>query len=303
MDGNLTMSLLKRGDSLAVSLGQLFIMPNSGQPVPRDWLTTNRTKIMTEIAHQSNQSIFSYSYYKTGIYNSGRSPGLMMKFGDLLTGEEAYAVFNATLKYQRATKSKKAGDSLPDRHFHIRDRSAFYNFWMKTGLDIPRRFSEWHKSMSKLQHVYFVAEKRSGDKLANNSIQPLSLSSAVILQLFGDNSATSQRQASDNKTTRNSDKEWRQGMVTSNGDKDIAADQDSNDLTRDSKCVSNQVRVFESAGEISAYATNRVLSNQVMTCNVVPLPPNKKAPEEQSINEWMDDYDSASQSGKTKKLS
>jgi hypothetical protein len=294
MDGNLTMSLLKRGDSLAVSLGQLFIMPNSGQPVPRDWLTTNRTKIMTEIAHQSNQSIFSYSYYKTGIYNNGRSPGLMMKFGDLLTGEEAYAVFNATLKYQRATKSKKAGDSLPDRHFHIRDRAAFYNFWMKTGLDIPRRFSEWHKSMSKLQHVYFVAEKRSDDKLANNSIQPLSLSSAVILQLFGDNSATSERQASDNKATRNSDKEWRQGMVTSNGDKDIAADQVSNGLTRDSKCVSNQVRVFESAGEISACATNRVLSNQVIACNVVPLPPNKKAPEEQSIDEWMDDYDSAS---------
>jgi hypothetical protein len=211
MDGNLTMSLLKRGDSLAVSLGQLFIMPNSGQPVPRDWLATNRTKIMSEIAHQSNQSIFSYSYYQTGIYNSGRSPGVMMKFGDLLTGKEAYAVFNATLKYQRATKSKKAGDSLPDRHFHIRERAAFYSFWMKTGLDIPRRFSEWHKSMSKLQHVYFVAEKRAGNKLANNSIQPLSLSNAVIQQLFGDITATSERQASDNTATSNGDKEWRQG--------------------------------------------------------------------------------------------
>jgi hypothetical protein len=294
MDGNLTMSLLKRGDSLAVSLGQLFIMPNSGQPVPRDWLATNRTKIMSEIAHQSNQSIFSYSYYQTGIYNSGRSPGVMMKFGDLLTGKEAYAVFNATLKYQRATKSKKAGDSLPDRHFHIRERAAFYSFWMKTGLDIPRRFSEWHKSMSKLQHVYFVAEKRAGNKLANNSIQPLSLSNAVIQQLFGDITATSERQASDNTATSNGDKEWRQGLVTSNGDKDIAADQISNGLTPDPKCVSNEVRVFESAWDLSACASNRVLSNQVMTCNVVPLTPNKKAPEEQSIDEWMDDYDSSS---------
>jgi hypothetical protein len=293
MDGNLTMSLFKRGDSLAVSLGQLFIMPNSGQPVPLDWLATNRTKIMSEIAHQSNQSIFSYSYYQTGIYNSGRSPGVMMKFSDLLTGEEAYAVFNATLKYQRKTKSKKAGDSLPDRHFHIRERAAFYSFWMKTGLDIPRRFSEWHKSMSKLQHVYFVAEKRSGDKLANNSIQPLSLSNAVIQQLFSDNTATSERQASDNTATRNGDKEWRQGLVTSNGDKDIAADQISNGLTPDPKCVSNEVRVFESARDLSACASNRVLSNQVMTCNVVPLTSNSKVPEEQSIEEWFQDYDSA----------
>jgi hypothetical protein len=208
MANNLTNALLKKGDNLALYKGQLIITPLSGQPVPRDWLTANKTKILSEIAQQLNQSIFSYSYYQTGIYNSGRSPGVMMKFSDLLTGEEAYAVFNATLKYQRATKSKKAGDSLPDRHFHIRDRAAFYNFWMKTGLDIPRRFSEWHKSMSKLQHVYFVAEKRSGDKLANNPIQPLSLSSAVIQQLFGDNTATSERQASDNTATRNGDKDW-----------------------------------------------------------------------------------------------
>jgi hypothetical protein len=294
MANNLTNALLKKGDNLALCNGQLIITPLSGQPVPRAWLATNRTKIMCEIAHQSNQSIFTYSYYQTGIYNSGLSPGVMMKFGDLLTGEEAYAVFNATLKYQRATKSKKAGDSLPDRHFHIRDRAAFYNFWMKTDLDIPRRFSEWHKSMSKLKHVYFVAEKKSGDKLANNSIQPLSLSSAVIQQLFGDNTATSERQASDNMATGNGDKEWRQGMVTSNGDKDIAVGKATNGLKPYPKCVSNEVRVFESAGEISACTSNRVLSNQVMTCNVIPLTPNKKAPEEQSNDEWLQDYDSAS---------
>ncbi len=82
--------------------------------------------------------------------------------------------------------------------------------------------------------------------------------------------------------------------MTSNGDKDIAADQISNGLTPDPKCVSNEVRVVESAWDLSACASNRVLSNQVMTCNVVPLTPNKKAPEEQSIDEWMDDYDSSS---------
>jgi hypothetical protein len=58
--------------------------------------------------------------------------------------------------------------------------------------------------------------------------------------------------------------------------------------------VSNEVRVFESAWDLSACASNRVLSNQVMTCNVVPLTSNSKVPEEQSIDEWFQDYDSAS---------
>jgi len=159
MAHNLTNGLLQRGDSLAVSLGQLIITPNSGEPVPREWLATNRGKIMSEIAQQSGLSIFSYAYYQTGIYNNARSPGVMIRFIDMLTGEDAYAVFNVQLKRQRTTKNKNAGDPLPDRHFSIGDRSALYMLWIKTALNIPRRFSEWHKSMSKLKHVYFVAEK------------------------------------------------------------------------------------------------------------------------------------------------
>jgi len=294
MAKNLTLGLLQRGDSIALCQGQLIITPKSGEPVPKDWLATNQTKILSEIAHQSNQSIFSYSYYQTGIYNSGRSPGVMMKFIDLLTGEDLYAIFNAQLKRQRTTKNKKAGDPLPEGQFHIGDRSALYMLWIKTELDVPRRFSEWHKSMSKLRHVYFTADRSLGDKLANKSIQPLSLSSDEINQLFGGNTGTSQRQGSDNLVTRNGGKDWRQGMVASNGDKHITTEHASKGLTPDPKCVSNEVRVFESAWDLSACASNRVLSNQVMTCNVVPLTPNKKAPEDQSIDEWMDDYDSAS---------
>ncbi|KXI28972.1 hypothetical protein [Paraglaciecola hydrolytica] len=294
MDGNLTLSLLKRGDSLAVFQGELVITPKSGEPVPRDWLAANRNKIMSELAQQSNQSIFSYAYYQTGIYNNGRSPGVMIRFIDLLTGEDVYALFNAQLKRQRTTGNKKAGDPLPDGQFHMGDRSAFYMLWIKTALAIPRRFSEWHKSMSKLQHVYFIGERSSGDKLANKSIQPLSLAYKDIEQLLGGNLGTSQRQGSDNLVTRNGGKVWRQGLVASNGDKHVAVDHVDKGLDPDSKCVSKQVRVFESAGNLSACAANRVLSNQVMTCNVVSLPPIKKLPEEQSIDEWLQDYDSAS---------
>jgi hypothetical protein len=86
----------------------------------------------------------------------------------------------------------------------------------------------------------------------------------------------------------------RQGMVTRIGDKDIATGHTTKSLTPNPKCVSNEVRVFESAGDVSTCASNRVLSNQVMTCNVVPLTSNSKVPEEQSIDEWFQDYDSAS---------
>jgi hypothetical protein len=294
MAGSLTSGLLKRGDSLAVSQGQLSITPISGEPVPFDWLATHRCKIMSEIAMQSGQSIYSYAYYQTGIYNNGRSPGVMIRFVDLLTGEDAYAVFNADLKRQRTTKRKRAGEPLPEGQFRIGERSALYLLWIKTALNMPRRFAEWHKSMSKLQQVYFVAQSSSGGKLANKSIHPLTLSSNQIMQLFGDNVVTSQRQGSDNLVTRNGDKLRGQGLVTSSGDKHIARTQASNDLEPDPKCVSKQVRESESAGNISACATNRVLSNQVMTCEVVPITPSKKSPQEQSNEEWLQDYDSAS---------
>jgi len=294
MDGNLTMSLLKRGDSLAVSLGQLIITPKSGEPVPRDWLANNQTKIISEIAEQSNQSIFCYAYYQTGIYYNGVAPGIKVHFVDLLTDEYTYAAFNADLNRKRTTGNKKAGEPLPEGKFHIGTRSSFYMFWIKTSLDIPRRKSEWHKSMSKLKDVYFVAERVKKGKLANKTIAPLSLSEKSIIQLFGDKAAISERQASDKTAIRCGDKEQQQELVTNIGDKDIREGLASIALSADSRCGVKQVREFESAGDLSAGASNQVQSNQVMTCNVVPLTPNKKVPEEQSIDEWFQDYDSAS---------
>ena len=120
------------------------------------------------------------------------------------------------------------------------------------------------------------------------------MSYSQIRQLFGDSVVTSQRQTSDNLVIRNGDKKWRQELVTSSGDKHITPEQASNSLEPYPMCVSKQVRGFESAGGISACASNRVLSNQVMTCNVLPLTLSNKLPEEQSVDEWLQHYDSAS---------
>lgn len=291
---NLTLGLLQRGDNIAIYQGQLIITPKSGEPVPRDWFATNQTKIISEIAQQSKQSIYSYAYYKTGVYNQNRSAGVTLRFIDLLTGEDVFAIFNVKLKRQRTTKNKKAGEPLPEGQFYIGDRSALYMFWIKTELDIPRRFSEWHKSMSKLRNVYFIGDRSSTNKLANKTIQPLSISNNEIYKLFSGNTGTSQRQGSDNLVTRNGGKDWGQEMVASNGDKHVAIDHATKGLASDSNCVSNEVRVLESAGGKSACVSNCALSNQVMTCNVIPIPHSKKLPEEQSVDEWLSDYDSAS---------
>ncbi|MEP1384360.1 MAG: hypothetical protein ABJK64_11300 [Paraglaciecola sp.] len=294
MAKNLTLGLLQRGDNLALCQGQLIITPKSGEPVPKDWLATNKTKIISEIAQQSQQSIYSYGYYQTGIYYDGRAPGIKVNFIDLLTGEYTYAAFNAELKRKRTTGNKKAGEPLPDGKFHVGTRSSFYMFWIKTSLDIPKRLSEWNKSMSKLKDVYFIAESFKKGKLANKTLTPLSLSEADVYQLFGDNLAISERQASDKTAIRTGDKKQRQEVAISTGDKDIYVDHTSNGLVPDSKCGVKQVRGGEGAGNLSAGAANQEQSNQGITYNVVPLTPIKKAPEEQSVDEWLQDYDSAS---------
>lgn len=294
MAKSLTLSLLQRGDNLALCKGQLIITPKSGEPIPRDWLATNQTKIISEIALQLQQSIYSYGYYQTGIYYEGRAPGIKVNFIDLLTGEHAYAAFNAELKRKRTTGSKKAGEPLPDGKFHVGTRSSFYMFWIKTSLDIPKRLSEWNKSMSKLKNVYFVAESVKKGKLANKTLTPLSLSEADVYQLFGDNLAISERQASDKTAIRIGDKKQRQEVAISIGDKDIHENLTSIGLPHDSKCGVKQVREFESAGVLSAEASNHELSNQGMTYNVSSITPSKKPPQEQTNDEWWEDYNSAS---------
>lgn len=291
---NLTHSLLTKGHFLAVHNGQLRIDPKSGKSIQHDWFAHNSCRVMSELAQQLKSPIFSYSYYKTGNYNNGRSPGVMIRFVDLLTGDEAFALFNADLKRKRTSNGRNAGEPLPDGKFCIGRRSALCLLWLKTGLPLPKRFSEWHKSMSKLQRIYFRAERGASGKLSNQSITPLSLSNAEIIHLFGDNLATSQRQASDKTATRNGDKEQRQGMVTRNGDKHVSTGHAIKGLGYNSKCVSKQVRVSESAGELSACVSNCVQRNNVMTCEVVPLPPSNKIPEEQSNEEWLASYDSVS---------
>lgn len=290
----LTQKLLLKGDEIVIYKGQLIITPGSGKPVPKEWLKKNSRKIMSEISQQIGYSIFTYSYYKTGRYNQGRSPGVMVRFADTLSGEDAFAIFNAELNRQRTTLKGRAGESRPSGHFSIGNRSALYKLWLKTDLDIPRRFSEWHKSMSKLDQIYFEADKSTSGKLSNKSITPLSVNCRTIKQLFSDNIETSQGQVSDNLMTRNSGNVWRQKIVTSNGDKKNAARYTDKSMESESNCVSEKVRALESAGEISTSASNSVLSNQVMACEVVPLPTNKKVPQEQSVDEWLDDYNSGS---------
>jgi hypothetical protein len=285
--------LLQKGDSVAARNGQLLIEPKSRKPVPKSWLNLHSDKMIVELAQHLNQSIYAYSYYQTGNFNQGRLPGVILKFIDLLTGEDVYAIFNADLKRKRTNKLGRKGEPLPTGQFHVGERSALYKLWLKTGFKRPRRLSELNKSLSKLKCIYFIADRTKDTKLINNSIQPLTLSSSSISHIFGGRQGANKWQENGKLVASNKGNTLGQGLAASDSDKDLAAECTTANLTYSSKCMLNEVRVLKNAGEITAYVANHALSNQVMTRNVTPFALDKKLPKEQTNAEWLEDYDSA----------
>jgi hypothetical protein len=288
-------NLINKGHSVAIQNGRLEIISSNGAIVPQDWFNNNSHKIALEVAQLVNQSIYVYSLYQTGTYYKGIAPGVMISLNDLLTGENVYAIFNAELKRKRNTKSGNAGAALPKGKFTVGRQSALYKLWLKTDLELPRRPSELYKSMGKLKSIYLTAQISNKSKLSNRSIEMFSCDSQTIHRLIGGNLVASQWQLGGKVVASNGGTELGQTQVASNGVNDIAASQADRALQANSKYESDKLRVIKSKGNGSTCDLNYDQSYKVMTNNVSIISSNKKKiPQEQTHEEWLKDFDSAS---------
>jgi hypothetical protein len=287
-------SLISKGHSVSIQNGRLEIIPSNGAIVPPDWLNNYSHRIASEVAQLVSQSLYVYSHYKTGTFKKGIAPGVMVSLNDLLTGENVYAIFNAELKRKRNTKSGNAGAALPKGKFTVGRQSALYKLWLKTDLELPRRPSELYKSIGKLKSIYVTAQRTNESKLSNSSIEMFSCDSQTIQRLIGGNLVASQWQFGGNLVASNGGMELGQAQVANNGVNDIAVSQVNSALQANSKCESDKPRVIESKGNQSTCHSNYDQSYKVMTSNVSSISSNKKIPQEQTNEEWLEDFDPAS---------
>lgn len=171
--------LIARGDYVALEKGHLVIKPVSGKPIPSDWLANHRLEMLQQVAEITGQPIFQYLDYSTGRYSHRLSPGVLLNYVNLQSGQTSPIFFNAELTRERTTKAGKKGADLPKGQFRVNHGYAFVKYWEKLGLELPRRLSEFHYAMGKLKVILITAcidEKGRIDKssiMANISYEQL----------------------------------------------------------------------------------------------------------------------------------
>ncbi len=193
--------LLSRGNEVCIEHGRLVIRPASGKPIPQDWFQDNAPGLIREILNDVGIESHEYRDYTTGLYGKGKLPGVNLQFRSVVANSSAYTIFNADLTRTRTTKTGKAGSPLPDGHFRVGELSLFYNFWMETGLAVPKSLTSFHDYMGKLRGILFSAEMTENrpNRLKSGSIRPLSVSAEQVRSaFFPDKLQTKAGQAPDN---------------------------------------------------------------------------------------------------------
>lgn len=263
----LVTKLLSRGDTVSIEQGRPIIQPASGKPVPVEWLIESTPDICRAILKASGLDAFEYVGYHTGQYGKHKAPGVTLQLVSVITGEAAYAIFNVELTRQRTTAKGLAGAALPKGQFRVGERSHFYKFWLSTGLEVPDRMQRFYKRMGKLSGILFVGTL-TNDRFDAQTIQPLDIAAErVRIAFLGHKQGTTRAQAGHKEDT-------------SEGHNKTAASQ----TAQGSQPIST-ARISNHGKTVISKQGNKVSP-------INPLAP-PKAPQDQSIDEWLADYESA----------
>lgn len=269
-NSSLIIKLIARGDRISIEHGELVILPVSNQPVLPAWMMENKDRIVKELAALLGIELLKYSGYSTGGYSNKHFPGVNLQFQWASSLEDAYVIFNAELKRNRTTKSGQKGTPLPKNHFRVGEKSKFLKFWARTGLKFPRRKSSFHDYMGNLKKLVFIGVIEEGEKLDKDSIRPFNISAEEVLsrfQIITDTIQTTAIQATDNIRTNIPDKQSRE-CPNESGLEGIST----------TGYFNYGIRSTGNAG----IRDNTILDKKT-----------KKTPEEQTVDEWLADYDNA----------
>lgn len=271
--------LTSRGDLVALDRGRLIIQPASGATVPQDWLKNHSDELATALATRANTSLYKYTGYTAGSYTEYRADGVTLRFINLATSEDAYAVFNVNRSRAQTTAQGKAGSKLTGNKFRITRNMALYKFWMRSGLPEPKSkyLSEFHRVMGRLKSIYFTMVVSDG-KADKNTIQGL-----TIIESDGE----LMRGKIGDKAGDLSGKKEGELVGT-----ETPSNLDYTGLTDDSNYVSNVVRLKltrRHVGKSPSHPNNTLSTAQT---NTIHNEKTSVAPQDQSVEEWLAEYDS-----------
>ncbi len=258
--------LIHKGDVIAIEQGRLVIAPQSGKPVPSEWLNINKDALIESIVLLVKVDAFRYCSYSTGRYNPHKSGGLTLQFEALLSDTSPYVIFNANLKRQKTTKNGSAGSPLPKGRFRVTKKTHFYKFWGRTGLPFPRRLSSFYDYMGNLKQIVYTGSYSKPARLDAGSLMPLEVSYQAIVEATNrpDNSRTNAGLLPNNIRTSVPDKEF--------------------PLRHTAQGLQENLTAGEN------YCGKKVNVNEEKREKVILLPVTPRNSQQQSTEEWLADY-------------
>jgi hypothetical protein len=184
VDGSdLLTKLLNKGDNISIVQGRLLIKPSSGLDVPQHWLKQHEPLLINNICNLFNIAPLKYESYSTGRYEyrGKKIEGITLQFLNLQTNEDAYLIYNASLKRTRKSNNGNKGEQLPGKQFIVSERCHFYKFWCLTGLPLPRSLSKFYECMGKLKSLTFTGNVDFNNRITDKKLSILEVSYQQIV--------------------------------------------------------------------------------------------------------------------------
>src|SRR5690554_2551691 len=264
----LLQQLLNRDDYVAIEGGKLVILPASGQPVPLDWLATHQQELINALIKTSGKEAYSFTRFSVGSYGKHKADGVTLFFTNLLTGEQFHAVYNVH-RSRRDGKGKLKGNQ-----FRITEQMALSQLYFKLLERRPehKRLSEGHRLIAHFKDLVLTFDSTNG-KADKATITTLS-----FIPLNGKNMGVTWETYGKNV-----------GNFRGN---DFPIRPDTATITDKSNYVSSELR--------NKLISRDVISNSFTSLNSSLIDSNssnefhtKKRPEDQTVDEWLVDYDGA----------
>lgn len=267
--------LIERGDKVELLNGRLSITPKSGLPIPDQWLKEHEQNLVLDMANLTDQLYLTYTGFDCGYYGKHKAGGLNLHLTNMANHKPCYTIFNIGLKRTRSSKTGMAGTRLPKGQFTVTQKQGFYLFWLATGLKVPDRVnSRLWGYMGNLAPLHFTGSYDPSDtkqeKILTKSIKPLQISHEDLIKtgLPIHKPCTSHTLAAHNAYTapihkKTAPRQWQQG---------IQAKETTGKPSYDKRLKGNEVNSAPYSPPIQA------------------INPLMKRPQDQTINEWLADY-------------
>lgn len=297
-DFTLLTQLIKNGDEVSITQGKLLIKPSSGLALTKNWLKQNETLLINDICRLFNIVPLRYISYTTGSYktrsdSSKKSQGITLQFSDSQSGEDAYIIFNANLNRSRNTNCAKKGELLPGKQFIVSKRSGFYKFWLST-----RSPSKFYECMGKLKLLTFTSPIDFNNRITDKKLPLLEVSFQEILNkqslFFSDKISDNTTAKQPLKVRQETAKQPLTFTASDTEQKHTYIGFTPNQSTCTSKYGNTVIRKeVLSTGVSVDNTTINIVNNKKVASKLNEASSQKKRPEEQTVDEWLEDWESA----------